>query len=121
MGYVVGHGERGNLLVPELSAHVRLGDPRHGGALALRLFEDVPAFTSGGLITVGAGFSPSPRSEIWLGVAGGDPYDGAGFFMRARTPLWRGLRVGTGLRLGRSEGVTETGYSMALTWSAVYR
>lgn len=121
IGYVFGHGEWGDLEVPSTSGHVRLGNPRDGVALALRWFEDVPAFTSGGVVTLGVGFSPSQRSEMWLGLGGGAPYDNVGFFMRTRTPPWRGFTASTGIHLGRPEGVTETGFSVGLTWSAVHR
>jgi hypothetical protein len=120
-GPVFTHGEWGDFDPPPLSAHVRVGNPRRGPAFTIGLFEGVPAFSSGGMFTAGLSLPASSRVQLWAGVSAGPPYDGVGFSARARVPVAGGFAASTAVRLGQSEGVSESSVSVALTWSAVHR
>ena len=106
--------------VPSFSAHIRFGDPDKT-AFAVRVFEDVPAFSGSGVGTIGVELRPARSWELMVGAGTPDPYDHFGFVTKSRIGITRSLRLDLGGRLGGSQGIAEMGLNAGLTFAWIHR
>ncbi len=90
------------------------GGPK--GYVSLHLLEGVPLVSGGGLMAFGIGIAPRPDASVWFGMSTPGPYDGAGVLVHAMLPIKDNLRLKFGIRQGSSEGLTEYGLSLGLSY-----
>ncbi len=125
VGWVTPSGEldrygNANFDVPPVSAHLRFGDPNRL-AVAFRLMEGDPAFSSGGALDVRVSTRIGSRFHPWIGAGGAEPFDAIGFFVGTEASVAPGLQLNVGGRLGGSEGIDENAIRVGLSYSWTHR
>jgi len=119
VGYVAragGLSELNDFELPPVSAHLRLGPPDQS-YVSSSLVENLPLYTGGGMLDIGLGFRPHPNLDLWLGGAGGEPYDKFGALLKAQYRPDRHFAVDVHGRLGSSEGARENAIGVGISYT----
>lgn len=103
------------------TGHVRLGSLRTLYFNA-SLWEGVPLYSGGGMLTMGIGLRPVAPLELWGGMSDGGPYSNGYFLARANADLGRHVSLGAAVRLKSDVDeayqpvFSEHGLSFSLTY-----
>lgn len=98
------------------SGYIRIGNIRSFYVDA-SLFHTTLIF-SGSHIKLGLGFRPFPNVGWWFGV-GDQPYDKIGLIMKTDIRIRSHLYLDALIRLGDSEGITESAVGLGLTYKLI--
>lgn len=99
-----------------ISGYIRIGNIKSFYVDA-SLFHITPIF-SGSCSKLGLGFRLNPNVGWWFGV-GGQPYDKGGLIMKTDIRIRSHLYLDALIRLGSSEGITESAVGLGLTYKLI--
>jgi hypothetical protein len=119
VGYVArtkGLSDGNDFELPPVSAHLRVGSPDQS-YVSSSLGENLPLYTGGGMLDIGLGFCPHRNLDLWLGGAGGEPYDKFGVLLKAQYRPDRHFAVDIHGRLGSSEGAREDAIGVGVSYT----
>ena len=97
------------------SGHIRIGKKTY---FEMSFFEGVPLLTAG-YAQMGLGFR-LPKADLWIGMAD-VPQDKPGLVTRGEYRIGDRLGIGGTARLGSSEGVSESGFALSLSYRFTHR
>ena len=97
------------------SGHIRLGAPTY---FEVSFFEAVPLLTTG-YAQIGLGHH-LPRADLWVGTAA-VPHDHFALVTRGEYRFGDRLGVGGTFRLGSSQGISENGFAISLSYRFTHR
>jgi hypothetical protein len=80
-------------------------------------FHTTPVF-SGSIFRLGFGFNKNPELKWWFGI-GAIPQDNIGFIIRANIQIQKHYFLNTLVRLGVSEGISESTVGLGLTYRLI--
>lgn len=100
------------------SFHLRLGnlDKVYFSSI---VFENFPLYSGGGYFDMGAGFHPSSKLHLWLGLNVGGPFDSGGLLGKMDIKLNQHWQLNSRARWGSAAGVDEWGLAAGLTYNLI--
>ena len=98
------------------SGYLRIGNIR-STYFDVSIFHTAPVY-SGSYFKLGLGYRPNPALGWWLGI-GGLPYDKIGFMVKTDVRLRQHLSLDALIRLGGSEGISESAAGFGLTYKLI--
>jgi len=78
--------------------------------------ENLPMYSSGGLVDLGFGLHPFKRSDVYFGLGAGGPFDGFGVALRLEQRIADHLALSARGRLGGSGGESQSGLALGFTY-----
>jgi hypothetical protein len=92
-----------------MSGHLRLGEIRNGHFI-ISMAENEPRVSGGDMFNIGIGYPAGKKVMMFTGIGGGF-CDKAGLVQQARIDFSKNRSLDIGVRLGKSEGVSENAIS----------
>lgn len=101
------------------SWHLRLGSRKL--YFSIHMLENVPIYSGGGFVNLGFGGRAGRETSCWFGVSSPRPYDGLGFLVKTNFKLQGNWYLDLAGRLGQSEGVSESAFSLGLNYRFIVK
>lgn len=98
------------------SGYIRIGNIR-SFYFDASVFHTTPIFSES-CFKLGLGFRSNPNVGWWFGF-GAEPYDKGGLIMKTNVRIQPHLYLDTLIRIGSSEGVSESAVSLGLTYKSI--